>query len=461
MNQLPNNPKIIFCITCKGRTQHLKETLPKNLQDNVLYPNSKFVLLDYSSPDDLREWVKSDMIEYVHTDRLTVYSYNDAEAFHMAHAKNMAHRCGILEGADILVNLDADNFTGPDFARWISEQYALYGKDLYLWAHMIPGLLPRGVNGRIVVTKDAFLNAGGYDEKFNTWSHDDKDFNIRLGLIGYHPEKIENKFLDAVRHNDKMRFKDYMHAKDRLLFYDVPEKCPVPQGSCVVNRGHIGCGIVYKNFCFDEPVCIEPVPTRIFGIGAHKTATTSLHHALEILGIDSAHWITAKWAKQIWSETRSNGYSRTLEKSYALCDLPIPQLYKELDLAYPGSKFILTYRNEEEWVNSVEKHWSFDGNPYRAQWDTDPFTHKIHKFIYGQKHFDREIFLERYRSHNKEVIEYFKSRPEDLLIMDMSHQDGWFELCRFLDKHIPNVPYPNIQSLAKPPAHRMAVRPMF
>ena len=40
----------------------------------------------------------------------------------MAHAKNMAHRLGIIEGADILCNLDADNFTGPGFASYIAEQ---------------------------------------------------------------------------------------------------------------------------------------------------------------------------------------------------------------------------------------------------------------------------------------------------------------------------------------------------
>lgn len=47
-----------------------------------------------------------------------------------------------------------------------------------------------------------------------------------------------------------------------------------------------------------------------------------------------------------------------LERHYALCDPPIPILYEKLDQAYPGSKFILTVRNEDKWLTSVRNHWS-------------------------------------------------------------------------------------------------------
>ncbi len=73
---------------------------------------------------------------------------------------------------------------------------------------------------------------------------------------------------------------------------------------------------------------------------------------------------------------------------------------------------------------------------------TDPFTHKIHKAIYGQKGFDAEVFLERYRRHNREVREYFKDRPDDLLEMDMDSGQNWDELCRFLGKPVPACAYP-------------------
>ena len=37
------NPMIVFCTTCKGRAQHLEQTLPQNLADNAHYEHCKEV----------------------------------------------------------------------------------------------------------------------------------------------------------------------------------------------------------------------------------------------------------------------------------------------------------------------------------------------------------------------------------------------------------------------------------
>lgn len=430
--------RIAFCSTCKTRTQHLKQTIPRNLADNNSYHNAVFVLLDYNSPDDFKEYIQKEHSGDLASGRLVVYSFPDAGAFHMAHAKNMAHRCGMREGASILVNLDADNFTGPHFAYYVADQFRAE-PDCFLWAKMIKGVLPRGINGRIAVSKHAFLNAGGYDQRFDTWSHDDKDFNVRLRRLGYLGRQIHPRYLDAVRHNDRMRFKEYPHAEQAS--YDEPQEWLMSSDATIANWGDLGCGTVYRNFSA-EPIELKPIPTRIFGIGMHKTATTSLHLAMKILNFDSAHWVSAHWAKAIWTEMKAFGKSLTLEKSYHLCDLPIPILFKELDAAYAGSKFILTMLDEENWVKAAQIHWSHK-NRFRASWDSDPFSHQIHQAVYGQRHFDREVFLARYRRHNAEVLEYFKDRPDDLLVMKMNEGAGWKELCGFVGKAIPNVPYPH------------------
>jgi len=436
--------KVAFCTTCKGRAQHIKETLPRNLADNLSCPDAVFVLLDYNSQDHLKEYVRKNHQKAIDTGRLVVYSHHEAEKFQMAHAKNMAHRLGILEGADVLVNLDADNFTGPDFARYVSDQFSASSSNghMFLWARMVkegPERTPRGINGRIAVPQRAFLNVGGYDEQFSTWSPDDKDFHLRLRRLGYAPYEIDRRFLKAILHNDRMRFREYQHVSSRPG--EDSDETIGDSDTTVVNFGRIGCGAVYRNFG-NEAIILDSLPTRIFGIGLHKTATTSLHHALRILGFDSAHWENAHWAKAIWEEMTTWGRSHTLERHYALCDLPIPLLYQQLDRAYPGSKFILTVRNETSWLQSVQNHWSHDHNRFRASWSTDPFTHKVHKLLYGQKGFDAEIFLARYRRHNAEVQEYFKDRPADLLVMDMDSNPGWNALCAFLERPIPAEPYP-------------------
>lgn len=409
-------------------------------------PDAKFVVVDYGDTGELGTFFRTSYWPGIlRAGQLTVYNDPYADVFRMAHAKNMAHRCGILEGADILVNLDADNFTGPGFASAIAEQFNA-DHNVFLWAKMIRGVLPRGIHGRIAVTRHAFLNAGGYDEKYDIWGPDDKDFNARLTRLGYEPREIDVRFLErGVPHNDKVRFREYPHAEHQQKNgangydrFDLSEST-----NTIANFGKCGLGTVYKNYG-GEPIELKPIPTRIFGIGMHKTATTSLHHAFETLGLDSAHWKNAHWAKAIWKEMVGQGRSITLEKSYALCDLPITILFRQLDKAYPGSKFILTVKDEQKWLHDVRDHWGYETNRYRYSWDKDPFTHKLHTLVYGQRHFDADVFLNRYRAHNAEVLEYFRDRPGDLLVMDMDGGAGWEQLCSFLGCAIPEAEYPRI-----------------
>src|SRR5208282_5520984 len=353
---------IAFVTTCKGRTAHLEKTLPKNLADNADCEDLKFVVLDYGDPDGLAAYLKTNHAKDIATGRLVVYSFSHPGSFRMAHAKNMAHRAGILEGADILVNVDADNFTGPGFASHVAEKFRQPNVFLGPGNLRGQGKRFRGCSGRIACTAQQFLKVGGYDERFETWSPDDMDFNFRLQRSGYDVQEIGRQFLQAIPHNDGLRFREYPHA---LVSNDDPSADPylmvhqLSTASTVVNYGQIGCGVVYRNF-FPMPIPLTPVPTRIFGIGLHKTATTSLHAALGILGFDSAHWPSGEWARDIWDEMNAQGKSKTLERSYALSDLPISLLYERLDAAYPGSKFILTVRTTANWIESVRAHWSYE-----------------------------------------------------------------------------------------------------
>lgn len=467
-----DEPRIGFCITCRGRADHVKRTLPQNLRDNRDYPNVVFVLLDYGSPDDLRDYIRQEHGADLRSGRLVLYSYAQPEVFRMAHAKNMAHRLGLVEGANVLVNLDADNFTGEGFAAYLAEGYARDPKS-YWWARMIhrcnapvgdgtcggvrhhagPHAIEpresendrarvRGVCGRVVIPATAFLRSGGYDEaRYNVWGPDDRDFNARIELLGYVPHEIPGRFLDAIHHGQQRRFREYpyMLALEEPCY---PEPMPVPK-TAVVNFGRIGCGTVSRNLGMTT-VALEPIPTRIFGIGMHKTGTTSLAKALTLLGYETLHWRHARQARDIYESVIAHGTSPILERHDAACDFPVAILFRELDRAYPGSKFILTTRDERDWLESVRNHWTADRNPWRRDWDDDCFTHRLHTIIYGRKAFDAEIMRSRYRKHVAEVLGYFWERPGDLLTFPTG--TGWGPLCRFLDRPQPTAPYPALNA---------------
>ena len=451
--------RIAFCTTCRGRAEHIKLTLPQNLADNADYRDAVFVLLNYNSPDDLLEYIQANHAKDIASGRLVVYTFPDVDRFHMAHAKNMAARCGMLEGADILVTLDADNYTGSGFASFVAEKFHEPG--------IVPGIflcpdfafiraLPhgpdrpaRGFYGRLAVWSQTFVKVGGYDEIYDTWRGEDIDMNWRLQRAGYVIRHIDKQYLSTIPHGAEMRFREYPHAQQYETKHE--EEMIKLRTETIVNYGRFGLGKVIRNG--EKEVSLDPLPTRIFGIGMHKTATTSLHEALKILRFDSFHWGKGE-APLIWQEMNALGFSKMLEQWYALCDLPIPLLYRELDKAYPGSKFILTIRDDVDWLQSVKRLWDAKHNPTRWVWDVYPFTNHIHTVLYGQKDFDALIFLRRYRQHNAEVLEYFKDRPEDLLVLDMDNNDTWAKLCPFLNCPIPAKAYPRKNhSLRAAPAY--------
>ena len=67
----------------------------------------------------------------------------------------------------------------------------------------------------------------------------------------------------------------------------------------------------------------------IFGIGLPKTGTTSLTHAMTILGFKSRHYLSTKELKEI-------------NKFEFVSDLPIPTRFIYYDNKFPNSKFYET-----------------------------------------------------------------------------------------------------------------------
>ncbi len=168
---------------------------------------------------------------------------------------------------------------------------------------------------------------------------------------------------------------------------------------------------------------------KIFGIGFHKTGTKSLASAFRKLGYKCCAGVGIH-EENLQENIYEMAFSM-VEKYDAFQDNPWPILYKELDLKFPNSKFILTVRDTENWIKSLVNHCKRRKTPMR-------------KWIYGKANplGNEKLYIRRYEQHNQEVIEYFKDRPESLLIMDITKGEGWEKLCPFLGKEIPQVEFP-------------------
>lgn len=168
---------------------------------------------------------------------------------------------------------------------------------------------------------------------------------------------------------------------------------------------------------------------RVFCIGWHKTGTSTLGLALLDLGYEVVG------ARLDMSKPLLEGDTGTairLAVNFdALQDVPWAALFKELDAAYPESKFILTVRDEESWLNSAKKHF---GDTYVG----------LHEWLYGKGILqgNEELYLERFRKHYSDVKDYFAGREDDILVMDLLGGDTWEKLCDFLNEPIPEKPFP-------------------
>lgn len=158
---------------------------------------------------------------------------------------------------------------------------------------------------------------------------------------------------------------------------------------------------------------------KVFGIGLSRTATSSLAAALNQLGIRTKHHPYDEVTER--ELLSGSGHLTILKRYQGLVDR-IAWHYSQLDEAFPDSKFILTIREKMAWLQSMRKL-------------------KLH--IQGLSEFDKEHYIDRFEQHMQGVLNYFKDRPSDLLVMDIPGGDGWEKLCSFLGQPMPEAPFPH------------------
>src|SRR6185369_12427359 len=183
--------KISFCTTCKGRLDHLMETLPKNLENSKSWPNVEFVILAYNDVSVIH-WVLENYPEEVRSGKIVLSNVEMrpevdehgrvvspefmSDYFYYSHAKNAAHR---MASGDVLCNLDADNIMAPGYARWLGEAFTdsfKTGKDIIArpLRENSGNTQVRGSGGRIAISRENFYKLRGYEEAFDAWGGEDR-----------------------------------------------------------------------------------------------------------------------------------------------------------------------------------------------------------------------------------------------------------------------------------------------
>ncbi len=190
---------------------------------------------------------------------------------------------------------------------------------------------------------------------------------------------------------------------------------------------------------------------KVFAVGFGKTGTTSLESALKGFGYKMGNQGVGEILAEDWHNGRADRIINFCHTANAFQDMPfgMPNLFKELDAAFPKSKFILTVRDDEDvWFNSLVNYHSklfSKGNiPSEEELKNALYRHKgwsleVLKFIFEYPEiplYEEAYYKSKYLNHNQSVIEYFSSRPDDLLVLNVSNESSYRDLANFLNVEV-------------------------
>lgn len=187
---------------------------------------------------------------------------------------------------------------------------------------------------------------------------------------------------------------------------------------------------------------------KIFCIGLNKTGTTSLKVEMGYQGIVVGNQRKAELLFDDWVKRDFKKLKRYCYTAQFFQDAPFsyPYTFIALDQFFPGSKFILTVRNSpEQWYSSLARfHGKIWGNgnipPTAEDLKNAPYIYKgfayharMHALpVTDENPYDKDILIDYYRTLNKNVKDYFRHRPEDLLVINLAKKGDYARFCKFL-----------------------------
>ena len=199
---------ISLCIPVHNRTYDLKVTMPYLLAAAEASPLVEIVIVDYNSPDDLIPYIAG-----LNNKAISYVPYIGRNHYHMAHARNLSVKAA---QGEYVVIMSADIYPVNNFVQVVREM--LEGG--YVWMH------GRLYTGAIVCQRQEFLDAGGYDERFEFYGPEDKDLHDRLARRGGKFRMLPNGLLSVIETPNEEKIKNYrlplskreMHRRGMIIY---------------------------------------------------------------------------------------------------------------------------------------------------------------------------------------------------------------------------------------------------
>lgn len=206
------------------------------------------------------------------------------------------------------------------------------------------------------------------------------------------------------------------------------------------------------------------VTMKVIVAGLPKTGTKSMNAALKILGYDTIYdypenfqFLSKEWTKILTEGANKEDFQRMYKNVDVCMDAPCCHYWEEIHEAFPESKMIFTKRdNEDEWYKSFQKQMK--ENTAISTMLMTKLSHTCSAmFQYGLlvyrvalgvdctwtlskgTTFSELSVRQCYRRHNT----YIQQKAPKEATLEYNVKDGWGPLCKFLNRPVPNVPFPH------------------
>ena len=201
---------------------------------------------------------------------------------------------------------------------------------------------------------------------------------------------------------------------------------------------------------------------EVIGAGCGRTGTSSLREALRELGFEPYHMQSAAARDDcdLWLKAHT-GDASALEEIFAdftaSTDFPASMYVEELLALNPRAKVVLSVRDAAGWVKSVrstiwhpnffERAWQGRMTSFGRRFQKMTAMYKVRLLGSPLPDLDRDdaALVRAFEQHTARVRELV---PADRLLVHRA-TDGWAPLCAFLDKPVPDCPYPRINDTAE------------
>lgn len=200
-------PEFAIITTCMGRLMHLRQSLPRfvdqEFKDYLVY------VVDWSSPDGLREWMEQENPARTRLVRVVGQKY-----FNLSAARNAGGRQACRDGAGLLAFIDADILIPGDFLsrNWERAQSArdLYGDRFFLQTRELieNGNKDPAVWGSCIVPA-ATWKTHEYNERIESYGMEDNELYSLWVESGVAHLEMYVQGIRSIPHSDEDRMRYY------------------------------------------------------------------------------------------------------------------------------------------------------------------------------------------------------------------------------------------------------------